>query len=85
MPLLISELYGKQIITTSGNRIGRIEDVILDVEGGEVSNLLMIKGDNLLRSGDTREIFAKNNIKFKRVKNISETVIITGEEAKTGQ
>ncbi|MCL5440345.1 MAG: PRC-barrel domain-containing protein [Candidatus Marsarchaeota archaeon] len=84
MPLLISELYGKQIITTSGNRIGRIEDVILDVEGGEISNLLMTKGDNLVRSGDTREIFVKNNIKFNRVKSISETVIIAGADTEHG-
>ena len=79
MPLLISELYGKQIITTSGNRIGRVEDVIVDVEEGEVSNILMTKGDNLIRSRDTREVFVKNNVKFKRVKNISETVIVTNE------
>jgi sporulation protein YlmC with PRC-barrel domain len=76
MSILVSELYGKQIITTTGNKLGSVEDVILDVEQGTVSNLLMVKTDNLLRSKDTKSSFAKNNVKFERVKSISEVVVI---------
>jgi sporulation protein YlmC with PRC-barrel domain len=72
----MSELYGKQIITTTGNKLGSVEDVIVDVESGSVSNLLMVKTDNLMRSKDTKGVFAKSNVKFGRVKNISEVVVI---------
>jgi sporulation protein YlmC with PRC-barrel domain len=76
MSILVSELYGKQIITTTGNKLGSVEDVILNVETGAVSNLLMTRTDNLLRSKDTKGTFAKSNVKFERVKNISEVIVI---------
>lgn len=80
MPILVSELYGKQIITTTGNKLGSVEDVIVDVESGAVSNLLMVKTDNLVRSKDTKGVFAKSNVKFERVKNISEVVVISSDQ-----
>ena len=76
MGILISELYGKQIITTGGKKLGMVEDIIVDVEEGGVSNLLMTKTDNLIRSKDTRGIFTKFNVKFDKVKNISEVVVV---------
>jgi sporulation protein YlmC with PRC-barrel domain len=80
MGILISELYGKQIITTTGKKLGLVEDIIVDVEEGGVSNLLMTKTDNLIRSKDTRGIFAKSNVKFDKVKNISEVVVVGATE-----
>ena len=53
MTMLISELYGKQIITSGGKMLGNVEDIIVNVESGGVSNLLMVKTDNLMRSSST--------------------------------
>jgi sporulation protein YlmC with PRC-barrel domain len=76
MGILISELYGKQIITNTGKKLGSVEDIVVDVEVGGVSNLLLTKSDNLIRSKDTRGTFSKNNVKFERVKSIAEIVVV---------
>ena len=72
----MSDLYGKQIITTTGNKLGLVEDVILDFESGTVSNLLLTKIDNLVKSQNTATELRKNSVSYDRVKNVSETIIV---------
>ncbi len=76
MAILLSELYGKQIITNEGKKIGLVEDAILDFENGKVANLLLIKAEALTRSDNTAMLLAKNSVKYERVKNISSTIIV---------
>ncbi|MCL5262465.1 MAG: PRC-barrel domain-containing protein [Candidatus Marsarchaeota archaeon] len=76
MATLLSDLYGKQIITTTGNKLGLVEDVILDFESGAVSNLLLTKIDNLVKSQNTALELRKNSVSYDRVKNVSETIIV---------
>ena len=76
MAILLSELYGKEIITNEGKKIGFVEDAILDFESGKVANLLLVKAENLTRSDNTATMLAKNSVKYERVKNITETIII---------
>ena len=77
MAILMSDLYGKQIITNSGKKVGLVEDIILDLDSKVVSSLLLTKVDNLIRSQNTATIFAKSSVKFSRVKSISETIIVS--------
>ncbi len=76
MAILLSELYGKQIITNEGRRIGMVEDAILDFESGKVANLLLVKAETLTRSDNTAMVLAKNSVKYERVKSIAETIIV---------
>lgn len=75
----LSELYGKQIISTTGKKIGMVEDLILDFEDGKVASLLLTKIDNLVRAQNTARQLQQNTVKFDRVKNVSETIIVGGE------
>jgi len=77
MTILLSNLYGKEIITTAGKKIGKVEDLILDFEQGKVHSLLLTKIDNIIRSTKTSNIISKNSVIYTRVKNISETIIVT--------
>ncbi len=79
MGILLSELYGKQIITNEGKKIGLVEDVILDFEKGSVANLLLIKAENLVRSTNTAAMLARNSVKYERIKSISETIIVSAK------
>lgn len=74
--MLLSELYGKQIITNEGRMIGYVEDAILDFENGAVASLLLTKAENLTRSQNTAQVLAKNSVKYERVKSVSETIIV---------
>ncbi len=76
MAILLSELYGKEIITNEGKKIGMVEDAILDFENGKVANLLLIKAEQLTRSDNTAMLLAKNSVKYERVKNVSESIIV---------
>lgn len=82
MTTLISDLYGKQIITTSGNKLGMVEDVILDFESGTVASLLLVKMDDLVKGKNTAEMIKKNSVHFERVKNVSETIIVSSTMSK---
>ncbi|MCL4362900.1 PRC-barrel domain-containing protein [Candidatus Marsarchaeota archaeon] len=82
MTTLISDLYGKQIITTSGNKLGMVEDVILDFESGTVASLLLVKMDDLVKGKNTSEMIKKNSVHFERVKNVSETIIVSSTMTK---
>ncbi|MCL4381473.1 PRC-barrel domain-containing protein [Candidatus Marsarchaeota archaeon] len=75
--MMISELYGKQIITNSGRIVGLVEDVILDFESGMVASLLLTKVEDLMRGETTALKIAKNSVKYARVKNISESIIVS--------
>jgi sporulation protein YlmC with PRC-barrel domain len=81
MAMLLSELYGKGILTNTGNKVGFVEDIILDFEDGRVARLLLTKIDDLLSTKNTATALSKNSVNFERVKSISETIIIGSEKA----
>ncbi len=76
MTMFVSELYGKQIITNTGQIVGMVEDVIIDFEEGNVSNLLLTKMEDLVRAQNTAKILSKNSVKYERVKNVAESIIV---------
>lgn len=79
MAMQLSELYGKEIISNTGKKIGMVEDLIIDFEEGKVSSMLLTKIDNLVRAQNTARQLAQNSVRFDRVKNISQTIIVGAE------
>jgi sporulation protein YlmC with PRC-barrel domain len=80
MPINVSELYNKKILTLGGKMLGEVKGVMLNLENGEVSHLLLNDVSNLIRSPDLRNDFIKNSISFKRVRKISESIVISEKE-----
>jgi len=74
--MLVSDLYGKQIITTAGNRLGIVEDVIIDFEDGVIVRLLLTKFEELTKAENTREMMRRHSVNFDRVKSITETIVV---------
>jgi sporulation protein YlmC with PRC-barrel domain len=81
MAILLSEMYGKGILTNTGNKLGFVEDIILDFEDGKVARLLLTKIDDLISSKNAGAALSKNSVNFERVKSISETIIVGSEKA----
>ena len=79
MAINVSELYGKKIISNDGKVIGEVVGVMLNFEEGTVSHLLLTDPNKLLKSNNPRRDIQKNSIAFKRVKKISETIIVGRE------
>jgi len=75
--MMLSEIYGKKIITSEGKILGDVKEIVLDIENGQVSHLLTTKLEQLARSSDVREALSKNSILYKRVKNVAESIIVS--------
>lgn len=80
--ILISELYGREIITNTGRRIGSVEDLIVDFEKGAVSTMLLVKSEELTRSDHTSQEFIRNSVRYDRVRSIDQTIIVSGDTAR---
>jgi sporulation protein YlmC with PRC-barrel domain len=80
--ILISELYGKVIITNTGRMLGSVEDLIVDFEAGQVSTLLLVKSEELMRSDRASQEFIKNSVRYERVKSVDQTIIVSGDTAR---
>ncbi|MEM3503825.1 MAG: PRC-barrel domain-containing protein [Nitrososphaeria archaeon] len=73
----ISDLYGKQILTNTGRRLGLVEDVILDMESMGVSDLLLVKIDELSKGENLAKGISKNTVKYARVRSVSESIVVS--------
>ena len=80
--ILISELYGKEIITNTGRRIGSVEDLIVDFEKGAVATVLLVKSEELTRSDQTSNEFVRNSVRYERVRSVDQTIIVSGDTAR---
>jgi len=75
--MMLSEIYGKKIITSGGKILGDVKEIVLDIENGQVSHLLTTKLEQLAKSGNVREALSKNSILYKRVKNVAESIVVS--------
>lgn len=78
----LSDLYGKEIITNSGRKVGKVEDIILNLEDRCIANMLLINADELIRSERTAYLLAKNSVKYDRVKSVDQTIIVGEDNTK---
>jgi sporulation protein YlmC with PRC-barrel domain len=79
MTINISELYGKKMISGTGHWIGEVGEVVIDLENGSVSHLLLGKLDAVRTKEVIRELF-KNGVEYNRVKKVSETILVSGNQ-----
>ncbi len=70
----ISEIYRMDIYSDNGQYLGEVQDVILDLEKGEVSRLLMSPWKNL--KSDVKSALKKKSILYKNVKNVGDVVLV---------
>jgi sporulation protein YlmC with PRC-barrel domain len=71
----ISEIYSMDIYSDSGQYLGEVQDVIVDLEKGEVSRLLMVPWKNI--RGDAKGALRQKSILYKSVKNVGDVVLVS--------
>ena len=72
----LSELYGMDVYSQKAQYIGRVEDVILNLEKGEVMRLSMkpLKGD--IASGeDVKRILQQESVPYDEVLEVGDIII----------
>lgn len=75
----ISEIYRMDIYSDDGQYVGDVQDVIIDLEKGEISRLLMTPWKSA--KGDASLMLKKKSILYKSVKNIGDVVLVGGASA----
>ncbi len=67
------ELFGKEVLDSNANRIGKVYDIDFDLQTGKV-NLILVRGG----------IIEKYEIGLDKVDRIGDKVILNTEQAKLG-
>lgn len=72
----ISDLYGKEVFTETGKFLGTVHEIIIDMEKGAISRLLL---EDLPTSAEkARQVINEKSIKFENVKSIADVVVVKG-------
>lgn len=76
MALNIADLYGMDIFTANGKFVGKIQDVIVDLEKGEIIRIAMEPLNNINSREEAREVLKNKSILYKNVRSVGDVVII---------
>ncbi len=72
----MTEIYGMDIYSDSGQYLGEVRDAIVDLEGGGISRLLMEEWRSA-NAGEIKRILKEKSVLFKNIKNISDVVLVS--------
>jgi len=75
----LSELYRMDVYSDAGQYLGEVQDVIVDLEKGEISRLLMIPWKTA--KGDVKTVLKQKSILYKSVKNVEDVVLVSAPNA----
>ena len=75
MTVTVSSLYGKKIMSGTGRWLGEVGEVVIDLEQGSVSHLLLGK-INASEPGEVIKGLFKNSIEYKRVREVGKAVLL---------
>lgn len=76
MALNIADLYGMDIFTSSGKFVGKVQDVIVDLEKGEVIRISMEPLNNIGSREEARQVLKNKSILYKNVRSVGDVIII---------
>ncbi|MBU0591979.1 PRC-barrel domain-containing protein [Candidatus Micrarchaeota archaeon] len=75
MSTKLSRLYGMDIFTDSGKFIGNAQDFIVDLEGGEVSRVLIEPLPN--GKDDAKKALREKSILYANVKSVEDVIVVS--------
>jgi len=76
MTTKVSKIYGMDIYTDGGKFLGRVQEIILDLEKGEISRLAMEPLRGGVSNEEAKRIILKS-VLYKSVKSVEDVVVVT--------
>lgn len=73
MALYLSQMYGKEIVTYNGKKIGRVGDVVIESESGRIVKLAL---QTITNTSAAPEILKKHSINYEEVLEVGDVVIV---------
>lgn len=80
MSMKVSKVYGMDIYTDAGKFLGRVQDVLIDLEQGKIVRLVMEPLSNISRD-EAKRILRERSVLYSSVKNIEDVVVVGGRQA----
>lgn len=84
MSVKLSTVYSMDIYTDGGRFLGRVQDIVVDLEKGEVLRLTMEPLSSITRD-EAKRILKDKSILYKSVKSIEDVVVVAGSAAMGNQ
>ena len=75
MSVRLSKMYGMDIFSGEAGYIGKVNDMIINTEAGEVVRLTTVPLRDIMQS-NAKQILQKNSVLFKRVKSVKDIVLV---------
>ena len=79
MSMKVSKIYGMDIYTDAGKLLGRVQDVLIDLEQGRVIRLVMEPLSNISRD-EAKRVLRERSVLYESVKNVEDVVVVGGRQ-----
>jgi len=76
MGMRLSKLYGMDIFTDSGRFLGKVHEIVLDLEKGSVLRLLLEPIGGSSKDDVTKQLKEKS-VLYKSVKSVEDVVVVS--------
>jgi sporulation protein YlmC with PRC-barrel domain len=77
MSVKISELYGTEIYTSKAKHLGKIEDIILNLQKGEIMRITLAPlKSGFLSKSKVEEILKDNSVGYQDVDEVGDIVLV---------
>ena len=84
MAMKLSRLYGMDIYTDGGKFLGIVQDLILDLERGEVVRMTMEPLQSISRD-EAKRILKERSVLYKNVRSVEDVVVVSKQSSAPSQ
>jgi len=84
MAINASRLYGMDIFSDGGRYLGKVYDVILDVEKGEIVRLTL-ESIHAVSRDEAQRIIKEKTILYKNVRSVEDVIVVTKGGGPSGE
>jgi len=75
MGIRISKIYGMDIYTETGKYLGRVQDILIDLEEGKIIRLTMEPLVNISKD-EAKRILREKSVLYSSVKSVEDVVVV---------
>ena len=76
MAVRLSQMYGMDIYSEEAGYVGKVNDMILNMESGEVVRLTTVPLKSMVEAEASSQMIQKNSVLYKRVSSVRDIVLI---------
>lgn len=76
MAMRLSKIYGMDVYTDGGKFLGHVQDIVVDLERGEVMRLVMEPLTSISKD-EAKRVLREKSVLYKSVKSVEDVVVVT--------